>query len=173
MSHIRPGTIYLLRACCGPLAGDGIHKVGLTNDLQRRRSQLRSKYRTDFAVVHQFQVDDVHSIEMAIRTVYQDIGVAREFFRLTPEMVDAFCSLSSLPPVKPWLGLIGFLRSTLLAPVTQPTGIEERRLHWNVMRQRHEELRAMIHQDALTNRACSATCRSRLFRQQKRATRPG
>jgi hypothetical protein len=34
------------------------------------------------------------------------------------------------------------------------------------------EYQAIVKSDRV-NRACSATCRSRLFRQQKRATRPG
>jgi hypothetical protein len=80
-----PGRVYLVRA--------GLkHKIGKTDDMQRRIREIQSTVRDKAEIIHVLETDDPAGIEMYWHRRFKDKLLVNEWFELNASDIEAFKS---------------------------------------------------------------------------------
>lgn len=85
----RSGFVYLVEST------RGLYKIGYASDMSRRLWHLRSESVADITLIHCFESSDVVRDERALHDVYAHCRVYSEWFELSDQEVDEFCTIKA------------------------------------------------------------------------------
>ena len=80
MEQIEPGKcVYILKT------GKNLHKIGQTQDLQKRLAAYHTHLPVVFRIVRQYPAENITELEESLHIVFQHKRVKGEWFELTPD----------------------------------------------------------------------------------------
>ena len=77
------------------IASGGLHKIGITGDLDQRLATFRRSGMPRFTLEHHFASDDCRGSEIILHNRYADTRAHGEWFRLTEKEVDAIRTIAA------------------------------------------------------------------------------